>query len=73
MNEEMNQEFSECYNDGFAFGTYLAVKAIASALYGKEMYFREDIGEIYSRVSEKYVTEEQALEELVGEIFEESV
>lgn len=41
---------------------------ITFTYYGKTYYFPEDSGLVYSRVSHKYMTKEQALDEFLNEI-----
>ena len=41
---------------------------ITSVYYGKGMYFEQDDGTIYSRVSCKYMTFEQAIDEFCGRL-----
>jgi len=51
-------------------GRYETLRLLASAWYGKDYYFDEPNGIIYSRLSHKYMTLDDALMEFMRELME---
>lgn len=49
-------------------GEWDMFQLITSAWYGKQCYFQEDNGIVYSRLSNKYLTVDQAYTEFLGQI-----
>ena len=52
----------------YAIGEWDMFRLITSTWYGKQCYFREDNGIVYSRLSNKYLTVDQAYTEFLGQI-----
>lgn len=52
----------------FADGEWAMFDLITGVWYGKQYYFREDNGIVYSRLSNKYLTVDQAYTEFLGQI-----
>ena len=51
-------------------GRYEALRCLAGAWYGKDCYFDEPNGIIYSRLSHQYMTLDDALMEFMRELME---
>lgn len=56
-------EMSE-YTVGHACGVFTAISQIGASCYGKDSYFSEPGGSVYSRISGEYLTIGDALAEL---------
>ena len=58
------------YDKGYADGEWELFTLITSAYYGKEYYFIQDDGLVYSRASCKYMKKDDAVREFLGIIGE---
>lgn len=58
------------YDKGYADGEWELFTLITSAYYGKQYYFLQDDGLVYSRASKKYMTEDAAITEFLNVIGE---
>ena len=58
------------YDKGYADGEWELFTQITSAYYGKQYYFLQDDGLVYSRASNKYMTEDAAITEFLNVIGE---
>ena len=58
------------YDKGYADGEWELFTLITSAYYGKEYYFMQDDGLVYSRASCKYMKKDDAISEFLGVIGE---
>ena len=47
---------------------YEMFELISGVYFGKQYYFKEDNGMVYSRLSHSYMTKDKALEEFLNEI-----
>lgn len=55
------------YNDGFSDGEWDMFEMISSMFFGKQCYFLEDSGVVYSRLTCKYLpTKEEAYNEFIN-------
>ena len=61
--EQSDPDISTVDDNAYERGRFDALDAISSVYYGKQYYFREDNGLIYSRDSCKYLTLEEAIYE----------
>ena len=58
------------YDKGYADGEWELFTLITSAYYGKEYYFMQDNGLVYSRASCKHMQKDEAISEFLGIIGE---
>lgn len=58
------------YDKGYADGEWELFTLITSAYYGKEYYFIQDDGTVYSRASCKYMKKDDAISEFLDAIGE---
>lgn len=63
----------DAYKEGYERGRFDALDAISSVYHGKQYYFREDNGLIYSRDSCKYLTLEEAIYEFAEKFGDDGV
>lgn len=64
--EEMNNVSNDLHDaneNGYERGRFDALDVISSVYYGKQYYFLENNGTVYSRDSRKYMTLEEAIYE----------
>ena len=66
-------DIHNAYEEGYKCGRFDALDAISSVYYGKQYYFREDNGLIYSRDSCKYLTLEEAIYEFADKFGDDGV
>ena len=68
FNERVGDDLTAAFEHGYSQGQLDMLNTLALHYYGKQMYFLQDDGTIYSRVSCKYMNQIAAITELILEI-----
>ena len=63
MSNNIADAIHDAYEEGYGRGRFDALEDISSVYYGKQYYFLQDNGLIYSRDSCKYMTLDEAIYE----------
>ena len=66
-------DIHDAYKEGYERGRFDVLDAISSIYYGKQYYFLEDNGTVYSRDSCKYLTLEEAIYEFADKFGDDGV
>ena len=63
---KIGDDIHQAYEDGFADGEWEMFERISNVIYGKQCYFLEDTGIVYSRITCKNLpSKEDAYEEFI--------
>ena len=68
---QMKAQRDLAYGQGYADGRWEMFISITNAYFGKQYYFVQDNGKVYSRQSGEYLTHDEAVNEFLKEIGEE--
>lgn len=64
---KIGDDLNDAYENGYEFGRWTMFKLISSVYYGKDCYFTQDNGTIYSRISSSYLANiDEAVKEFLG-------
>ena len=66
-------DIHNAYEEGYKRGRFDALDAISSVYHGKQYYFLENSGTVYSRDSCKYLTLEEAIYEFAEKFADDGV
>lgn len=69
----IGKDLQAAFNLGYERGRFDALDAISSVYHGKQYYFLEDNGTVYSRDSCKYLTLEEAIYEFAEKFGDDGV
>ena len=65
---KIGDDIHQAYEDGFADGEWDMFETISSMIYGKQCYFLEETGIVYSRLTRKYLpSKEDAYKEFIDD------